>query len=325
MILKVKNNTAGAKTWCGMEIASGAYYEPEESEISRWQVDDAVLTSIGAGELVINNGTSDITGVNNQINYLKGNTPINADGVPIFVQELVNTDKRPIVHATMRRIGTYTYVSSSGDDPDDPADVGGGVLIELDHKDTDDTDQCAYFDMNCVLNETHIQGAYAQWYGAKRDTFQFQICCQSSADAIGTGTNTYYEVMYGTLIMVPGVGTKTVTNWDLIKPVEMVANEFGEIPAGYWDADYNTSTHKFENYTFRADGSGRYNIFATEIMFQKFIPEFLMLGNDHFDCHPSDCSQVGHGMRFKVVWKTRGTNHNWEFCAAIKFFRKHTV
>jgi hypothetical protein len=130
--------------------------------------------------------------------------------------------------------------------------------------------------------------------------------------------------MYGTLIMVPGVGTKTVEDWDLIKPVEMVANEFGTIPAGYWDADYNTTSHKFENYTFKADGTGRYNVFATEVVLQKFIPEFLMLGNDHFDCHPSDCSQVGHGMRFKVLWKTRGTNHNWGFCAAIKLFRKYT-
>jgi hypothetical protein len=84
-MIQVKNNKVGTDTWCGMMIEPNAYYELQTLELSKWQNNSKVLTDIASGDLVVNNGTSDITDVALAINFLKGidSAPKDINGSPI--------------------------------------------------------------------------------------------------------------------------------------------------------------------------------------------------------------------------------------------------
>lgn len=68
---RIKNNTAEVLVRCGMEIQPSAYYVIEPIELLRWQTDDTVISDISLGNLVMNDGVIDITGVSAQIDFLK--------------------------------------------------------------------------------------------------------------------------------------------------------------------------------------------------------------------------------------------------------------
>lgn len=70
-MIKVKNTKSEASTWCGMTIEPAAYYEPEVFELDRWRNNSLVLTDIASGDLIISDGTVDITDVAAAINLLK--------------------------------------------------------------------------------------------------------------------------------------------------------------------------------------------------------------------------------------------------------------
>lgn len=79
-MIKVKNNKAEVDSWCGMMIEPAAYYELEDVELSRWQNNSKVLSDIGTGNLIVNDGSVDITDVATAINKLKGNAPTDENG-----------------------------------------------------------------------------------------------------------------------------------------------------------------------------------------------------------------------------------------------------
>lgn len=85
-MIKVKNTKENADTWCGMMIESSTYYEIQTQELARWQNDSKVISNIGSGDLIVNNGTSDILDVSTAINLLKEiiNTEVDADGRQII-------------------------------------------------------------------------------------------------------------------------------------------------------------------------------------------------------------------------------------------------
>lgn len=89
MLKKIKNAAEVAKTWCGMEIQSGAYYEIQSAEELRWANDSALLVDIAAGVAVVNNGVDDIADVNTAINYLKNDLPtsISVSSTPPFADK----------------------------------------------------------------------------------------------------------------------------------------------------------------------------------------------------------------------------------------------
>jgi len=74
MIIKVKNNKESVDTWCGMMIEPAAYYEIEAFELNRWQTNSKVLSDIGSGSLIVNNGSVDITDVAAAIKHLLDNS-----------------------------------------------------------------------------------------------------------------------------------------------------------------------------------------------------------------------------------------------------------
>lgn len=75
MIKKIKNNDSVAHTWCGQEIQPGDYYQIQAFEEVRWAEDSTLLTAVATGIAVVNDGTDDITDVNEAINFLKNEVP----------------------------------------------------------------------------------------------------------------------------------------------------------------------------------------------------------------------------------------------------------
>jgi hypothetical protein len=75
--MKIKNTTISNITLVGTVISPSAYYSIVESERSEWANDDEVLIAISSGNCVMNNGVSDIVGINDQLSYIKNNLAVN--------------------------------------------------------------------------------------------------------------------------------------------------------------------------------------------------------------------------------------------------------
>lgn len=77
---RIKNTTNADKLWLGQVVESGQYFTIESQEEIKWANDSILLADIGNGSAVVNNGTSDITDINNAINFLKDIELTDADG-----------------------------------------------------------------------------------------------------------------------------------------------------------------------------------------------------------------------------------------------------
>lgn len=90
---KVKNNTQENKTWNGQVVEPGEYYTIQYHEEGQWANNVQLLTDIANVEAVINDGTSDISNVNDSINWLKDHVAVDTDGTPLIrSMPLANTD-----------------------------------------------------------------------------------------------------------------------------------------------------------------------------------------------------------------------------------------
>lgn len=61
LLIKMKNATSSPHAWVGQEIQPGEYYTIQPEEKENWENDTNVLYSIELGELVVNDGTNDLT------------------------------------------------------------------------------------------------------------------------------------------------------------------------------------------------------------------------------------------------------------------------
>jgi hypothetical protein len=100
MIKKIKNNSQEAKTWCGQEIQSGACYQIQAFEEVIWAHNSVLLADIANAVAVVNDGSSDISGVNDAINYLKNQVPV--DVVIISQPDICIASQPPFALPTYR-------------------------------------------------------------------------------------------------------------------------------------------------------------------------------------------------------------------------------
>lgn len=91
-IVKIKNADLASRTWVGQTIGSGEYYTVPSGDLSDWANDSALLVSIAEGHAVVNDGSSDITDVNDAINWLKGITPERRTGTGILLTAITKPD-----------------------------------------------------------------------------------------------------------------------------------------------------------------------------------------------------------------------------------------
>lgn len=85
MVKIIKNIDSVSHTYAGQVIDANSSYTIQGVEQIKWANDDALMSDIGSGKAVVNDGTNDISGVSNQINFLKDidNAPRDSDGSPL--------------------------------------------------------------------------------------------------------------------------------------------------------------------------------------------------------------------------------------------------
>lgn len=236
-----------------------------------------------------------------------------------------NYDNRQIVHATPRYRGTSTCFTSIDDDQTNPSKIwGGSNKLFLNHLIGQATTQNLYMDFNTIDNKSYILTGYLHWQNTVFDELTVQIVPKTTT--YSASSNTDYDLFGGYLIIPNGTSTGTIDVQanDMVL-VEVPLNEFGNKQAGYWDADYNTSTMQFENITANASGTGSFNMFGTEVVFHSYLNNLIMNGNGHEALSSFDADQLGHNTRIKFTFVTIGTDHDWQFSGSIAMFRSKSA
>ena len=103
-------------------------------------------------------------------------------------------------------------------------------------------------------------------------------------------------------------------------------NEKGDrLGAGYFDADWNVSTKAWENFAPNYGGTGQFNMFAVEVVLDRFANRLPVLGAGMSPLGTHDASMFGHNNRGKITYKTIGTDHDWYGNCWLIFHRKKTT
>jgi hypothetical protein len=85
MAYVIKNKDTVAHVYAGVTIQPDASYSIQAAELLAFQSSDSLLADIGSGKAQVNDGSADITGTANQLNYLlqKDTSPKDSDGSPL--------------------------------------------------------------------------------------------------------------------------------------------------------------------------------------------------------------------------------------------------
>lgn len=89
----IKNVDTISHTYAGQVIEANSSHTISAIEQIKWANDDALISDISSGKAVVNDGTSDISGISNQINFLKDidMTPRDSDGSPLQRTKITST------------------------------------------------------------------------------------------------------------------------------------------------------------------------------------------------------------------------------------------
>lgn len=230
---------------------------------------------------------------------------------------------KAFIHSTSKPLGFYTYFTSTGDDPADPTDIGGGQFMEIKHAEGDALSQSMYIDLNVKENMTLLHEGYVAWSNADFDAVTLAIVPRITNTTPSSGT--YFNSYNGVIVPAAGDGTIDVATED-IELVEMTVQEGTKkrLP-GYWNADYDVETHSFSNITAAPDGSGIYNMFSEEKVLNCFVNKVLFVDSGFMKLQSSDAAELGHGLRLKFTIDTRGTDHVWKAAVILAFHRLKTT
>ncbi len=238
------------------------------------------------------------------------------------------------VQQTSRPLGTMTYFTGRGDDPNNIDDVGNGEKFIVNHiAGQDSTSQILYLDFNCIENDTYIHEGYITWEDAKFDVISLKVVPRVVSTQISSNTNfNFYESPdLKTHLIVPaypGTGTCEILS-DISQPnnglVYMPDSDLGVAPIAFWNADYDSTSNMFINITAAPYGNGRYNMFYQEDILVRFVNKFQILGWGFQRLQSSDSEKLGHGMRLKSTANTYGEDHNWSIACSVTMHRLKTV
>lgn len=264
---------------------------------------------------VIDNDDTEITDISFALDIIKG-----------FNQKSERTlDNKIWIQQSSRPFGTVTYFTGFGDDTSNPTNVGDGVMLQMCHKaQDDDIDQSKYIDLNIAENRTYIHEGYLTWQNGNYDYVSMEIVPRITSYT--SSSNTFYN-LYGGYLIIPAAGDGTISvAAEDIKLVEMPpARDTGIRGAGFWNADYNSTTHQYENITAAPLGNGIYNMFGTDVILNRFVNKYLVLNSGFQMLQSADTNEVGAGMRLRLRLHTYGDDHDWDASCCLTFHRERTV
>jgi hypothetical protein len=232
------------------------------------------------------------------------------------------------VHESSRIPGTYTYYTGAGDDPTNIMDVGNGQMFILHHRVDDSSTQYLYLDFNTLENETWVHEGYMIWSGAQFDTITFEIVPRVTS--VVPASNTYFN-LYGGYLVVPAAGDGTI---QVVSDITTHSGGLVEIPLDYdgnriapcfWNADWNTTTKRFENISAAPLGNGKYNMFAAEVVMNRFVNRIPVYGEGFEMMQSADADKFGSGMRFRARLDTSTPDHYWNVGCILTMHRSRSV
>lgn len=216
------------------------------------------------------------------------------------------------VHQTSRKLGLRIVWAGAGDDVSNINNVFHGEPIEFEFNTASGTENLSkYIDYNIIENETWLHEGYMTWKNCHFEKLTLQMVPIITNVTAASGTN--YN-LYGGFMVVPaypGTGTIDITS-DITDPmgglIYMPNDDLDDPPTAYWNADWNSTTKKFENISAAPNGDGRYNMFSQEIVFAEFASQIPLLSSGFLALNSSDTDQMGQGMRLKMILEMG--NHN---------------
>ncbi len=257
-----------------------------------------------------------------------------SEGIRLIVtgdQYPLDSEGKLYVHQSSRVTGTMTYWTGRGDKPNDVTDVGNGEQFTISNFPGDPDITYTYIDFNTINNTTSLHEGYFIWEGAKMGDY---ITLESVVNTVTVepGTNTNYN-LYGGFMVVPaaGDGTINVTS-DITNPcisggsfVEAYTDETGYKPPAFWNADFNTTTNRFENITPAPLADGQWNMYTVELVGNRFVNSIPVLGSGFEMLQSSDSTYFPHGIRIKATIKTSTDDHEWHFGGILTLHREKTA
>jgi len=212
---------------------------------------------------------------------------------------------------------THFSYPNTGDDEDEKSATGTV---------TGDKVHYLRLSFNTINNISYIRQGDLMWsQDGADDVMATTFSIVPKTTAYSAGSNTNYN-LYGGYLIVPAAGDGAITVADNDRVlVQNTPNEFGQTPAGYWDADWNTSTKQFENIAPNAGGTGEFNMFALEVVLFNFMYERLLMGTGRKDCMTDDSSRMGHNMLMRLRGQTIGDDHDWKMVASLMMYRTKTT
>ena len=284
-------------------------------------VSNDILSLIVSGDLIINDGNKDYTS-SEAIRLITGHT----------IASVTDRKSGKIrVHQTSRQFGTYVYFTGAGDDPLNPKDIGSGERFVFHHKVGDPQQVIEYFDFNTYMNETYIHEAYITWENAKFDYVDLDFVTVSPE--ISGAANTNFNLHDGYLI-VPAAGDGNIQITSDITTChgglfQCKENELGVMPQGFWNADGNIDTARFENITPAPAGDGEFNIFGGELHLARLVNHIPLLGNGFQQLQSSDVDIIPHGLRMKITANTNIEgdieDHDWSLAFMLVLHRTRSI
>jgi hypothetical protein len=324
MKIRLFNNTDNIITI--NDVGTISFVPDEYTEIdtnTTWiNQSNQIINHISLGNIIVNNYSEDMLPVDGIKWMLSG-----ADILPR------GKDGKVSVHATSKYPGLYVYWTGRGDNFENTY-IGNGQSILLQHKVGDPKSQQKYIDFYCIDNKTEMHEGTVLWENARPGD---SGSCSAVTSVMPTepGTNTNFNLYNGYLI-VPAAGDGNIqVTGDLtsIDPaagcfVEMIPDETGKVTPGFWNADYNPTTRRFENIAPAPDGSGRFNLFAVEVYISRFVNHLNFLGSGSVNLRSEDSAGMAHGMRLLHHMNTSTIDgiddHEWTFSVVLTLQRDKT-
>lgn len=282
---------------------------------------DTLTENIANGNITINDGTSDL-GVTEALQY-------------VVLQNVMQGPKdgfgRLQFKPSSRNYGTQTCWTGEGDDVSNINNVFGGTAGYIKHNIGDDTVQSIILDFNAIANESYLFEVICTWAGADGDKGDFISIPVVTTTESSSSTN-YQKFSTGDpltdslIFPASGDGNLNVTA-DLTDPhaglVQMIPDDDGVVPNGYWNAEYNSTTGLFENITAAPDGSGSFNLYHEEINLGDVGNRINFIGSGTQTIGSPDSKRMGQGFRVKMVLRTNTgiADHAWSACITMGLHR----
>lgn len=238
--------------------------------------------------------------------------------VPLVkLSEFHNSNGNLIVQPTCRPPGTVTCHTGYSDDILNMSDVGNGKIIRVDHmkgggSNTIITDmhliEQLYVDFNTVLNPTYIFRAKILHSNFINSNISCYVTNRITPFVHGSGT-IYQGIPYlgqSNALILPSNNTGNLQLYGEVSLVETQYLDNGTRGQGFWNAEIDYNEPKlFKNITPAPYGNGKYNIFAKELLFDRFVNIILDSPGKSMvtEIDSFDISRLPHGVRLKIVIK----------------------